>query len=64
MVPWEQLAACRYLLVPPVVRLLRAVGLLVLACPYYSFESEQVQAVFRPIVEQPAGQGVVPLVSG
>ena len=65
MVPWEQLAACRYLLAAhclPVPR--QAVGLLVPACPYYWFESEQVQAVFRPIVEQPAGQGVVPRVSG
>ena len=54
-VPWEQLAACRYLLaahcllVPPVVWLLQAVGLLVLACPYCSFESERVQAVARPV---------------
>jgi hypothetical protein len=77
MTPLEQLAACRYLpaahclSVPPVVRQLQAVGLLVLACPYYWFESGRVQAVFRlldewpgSIVEQPAGQGVVPLVSG
>ena len=48
-VPGEQLAACRYLLVPPVVRLLQAVGLLVLACPYYSFESGRVQVVARPV---------------
>jgi hypothetical protein len=50
IVPWEQLAACRYLLAAhclPVPRQLQAVGLLVLAYPYYSFESGRVQAVSR-----------------
>ena len=73
MVPWEQLAACRYLQalhclpVPPVVLQLQALGLLVQAYPYYSFESGRVQAVARPVdswSEPIVEQGVVPRVSG
>ena len=82
-IPLEQLVACQYLLaarrlpVSSVVRQLQAESLLELAFPYYSFESERVQAVSRrvdawyflavpglPIVQQPVGQGVGPLVSG
>ena len=78
MVPRSQLVPCLNLLaayclpVSPVVRQVQAVGLRVLAYPYYySFESGRVQVVPRlldqwpaPMVELSVGQGVVPLVSG